>query len=188
VGERSQPITQLLRSWRAGDEAALGELMPIVYRELRNLAGRCFRGENPDNNMLSPTALVHEAYLKLIDTDVPWQDRVHLFAVAARMMRRILVDHARAQRRLKRGGDLKVTLSEPLAPAHEPRILELNDALTRLGQIDPRKCEVVELTFFGGLTYAEVAMALDISEATVHRHLTMAKAWLYDDMKARDGV
>lgn len=186
MGESSQPITQLLQSWRAGDESALAALMPIVYRELHAMAGRCFRGEQ-HSNLLSPTALVHETYLKLIDTEVPWQDRVHLFAVASRMMRRILVDHARAQGRMKRGGDMKITLSEPMVPKHEPRILELNDALTRLSQIDARKCEVVELTFFGGLTYAEIAMALQISEATVHRDLTMAKAWLYDDMKVRDG-
>ncbi len=157
--------------------------MPIVYGQLHRLAGLSVQSERQDQT-LSPTALVHETYLRLIDTDIPWQDRVHLFAVSARMMRRILVDRARLHRRLKRGGDLRVTLSDAAAPQSEPRILDLNDALTRLAEIDPRKAEIVELTFFGGLKYVEVAEALSISEATVHRDLRLAKAWLYDDMKA----
>jgi len=183
VEEPAQPITELLRSWRAGDESALQALVPIIYQQLYKLAGYSLQSEN-GRHTLSPTALVHEAYLRLIDTDVPWQDRVHLFAVAARMMRRILVDHARAHARLKRGGGLRVTLSDAIAPQTEPRILDLNDALTRLAELDPRKCEVIELTYFGGLTYAEIAHILRISEATVHRDLALAKAWLYDDMKA----
>ena len=179
----AQPITELLRSWRAGDESALQSLVPIIYQQLYKLAGYSVQNEN-GRHTLSPTALVHETYLRLIDTDVPWQDRVHLFAVAARMMRRILVDHARAHGRLKRGGGLRVTLSDAIAPQTEPLILDLNDALTRLAELDPRKCEAIELTYFGGLTYAEVAHTLNISEATVHRDLALAKAWLYDDMKA----
>lgn len=186
VEEAPKPITALLRSWRDGDESALQALMPIVYEQLYALAGRSARFEQPGNT-LSPTALVHETYLRLINVDVPWQDRVHLFAVAARMMRRILVDHARAHGRQKRGGGLKITLSEPSVEQKSFQFLDLNDSLSRLADIDARKCEVVELTYFGGLSYAEVAQALGISEATVHRDLTLAKAWLYDDMKALPG-
>jgi len=177
VGESAQPITKLLLAWRGGDESALSALLPIVYENLYTLAERSVRSER-SNNTLSPTALVHETYLRLVDTDVPWQDRAHLFAIAARMMRRILVDHARSHRRDKRGGGLKITLTDAIAPQRETRILELDDALTRLANFDSRKCKVVELAFFGGLTYAEMAAALDISEATVHRDLTLAKAWL----------
>lgn len=176
-----KPITKLLRAWRDGDDSALQTLMPIVYDQLRSLAEKYFRSEN-SGNTLSPTAVVHETYLRLIDTDVPWQDRAHLFAVAARMMRRILVDHARAQNRLKRGGGLKVTLVDAISPQKEPRILELDDSLTRLSAIDGRKGEVIELIYFGGLTYAETAAVLNTSEATVHRDLALAKAWLFNDM------
>ena len=183
MAEPAQPITELLRSWRAGDDSALQALVPIIYQQLYKLAGHSVQSEN-NRLTLSPTALVNETYLRLIDTDVPWQDRVHLFAVAARMMRRILVDHARAHGRLKRGGGLRITLSDAIAPQSEAQILDLNDALTRLAELDPRKCEVIELTYFGGLTYAEVAHTLSISEATVHRDLTLGKAWLFDDLKA----
>ena len=155
--------------------------MPIVYDQLRSLAERYFQSEN-SGNTLSPTAVVHETYLRLIDADVPWQDRAHLFAVAARMMRRILVDHARTQRRLKRGGGQKITLADAISPQREPRILELDDSLTRLSALDERKGSVIELIYFGGLTYAEVASVLSTSEATVHRDLTLAKAWLFNDM------
>jgi RNA polymerase sigma factor (TIGR02999 family) len=178
-----QPITRLLRAWRDGDESALSSLMPIVYDQLRSLAERYFRSEN-SGNTLSPTVVVHETYLRLIDAEIPWQDRAHLFAVAARMMRRILVDHAREQKRLKRGGGLRITLTDAISPQKEPRILDLDDSLTRLSSLDARKGDVIELIFFGGLTYAETAAVLSTSEATVHRDLTLAKAWLFDDMKA----
>ncbi len=187
MAQADQPITKLLLAWRGGDEAALSALMPIIYDQLRNLAQRYFQSEGPGNTM-SPTAVVHETYLRLIDAEVPWKDRAHLFAVSARMMRRILVDHARTQRRLKRGGGQRITLVDAMSPQREPRILELDDSLMRLSAMDARKAEIIELVFFGGLTYAEVATVLSISEATVHRNLILAKAWIFDDMKTGDAT
>jgi RNA polymerase sigma factor (TIGR02999 family) len=155
--------------------------MPVVYEQLRKLAARCLRAERPDHT-LRATALVHEAYLRLVDADVAWQDRVHFFAVSARLLRRILVDHAKANHRQKRGGGAeKVTLDEALlvGPQSSGGIVELDEALQRLAAHDQRKSELIELLCFGGLTYDEAATALKISPATVHRELKLAKAWLH---------
>lgn len=158
--------------------------MPLVYDQLRKLAKGYLRGERSDHT-LRATALVHEAYLKLVQADVPWQSRVHFYAVAAQVLRRILIDHAKAHNREKPGsGAEKISLDDailigPQAPAN---ILELDDALRRLTAQDERKGKIVEMLFFGGLTYDETAAALDISPATVHRELTMAKAWLHREL------
>jgi RNA polymerase sigma factor (TIGR02999 family) len=177
-------ITQLLRQWSCGDKAALNELMPVVYEQLRKLASRCMRAERPDHT-LRTTGLVHEAYLRLIDSDVNWQDRVHFFAVSARLLRRILVDHAKANKRQKRGGGAEVIpLDEALVvgPQSPAGLLELDIALNHLAEQDKRKSEIVELLCFGGLTYDETAAALNISPATVHRDLQLAKAWLHREL------
>jgi RNA polymerase sigma factor (TIGR02999 family) len=178
------PVTQLLQEWRSGNQRALEDLIPLVYNQLRALAGRFMQSERPDHT-LRATALVNEAYLKLVHADVPWEDRVHFFAVAARVMRRILVDHAKANRRAKRGaGAGKVSLDEALVVSSEPSggLLELDDAMDRLATFDRRKSDLVELLYFGGLTYDEAAEALKISPATVHRELKLAKAWLYQTL------
>jgi RNA polymerase sigma-70 factor (ECF subfamily) len=177
-------VTRLLQEWGSGNKAALDELMPVVYEQLRKLASRCLRAERPDHT-LRATALVNEAYLRLVDADVAWQDRVHFFAVSARLLRRILVDHAKAGNRQKRGGGAeKVTLDEALlvGPQVTGGIVELDEALQRLAAHDPRKSELIELLCFGGLTYDEAAAALKISPATVHRELKMAKAWLHHEL------
>jgi len=179
-----QLVTQLLQQWGSGNKAALDELMPVVYEQLRKLAGRCLRAERPDHT-LRATALVNEAYLRLVDADVAWQDRVHFFAVSARLLRRILVDHAKAHNRDKRGGGAeKISLDEAVlvGPQATGGIVELDEALQRLATHDQRKSELIELLFFGGLTYDEAAAALNISPATVHRELKMAKAWLHREL------
>jgi RNA polymerase sigma factor (TIGR02999 family) len=158
--------------------------MPVVYDQLRKLASNCLRAERPDHT-LRATALVHEAYVRLVDSDVAWQDRVHFFAVSARMLRRILVDHAKSRNRDKRGGEFeKIPLDEAVmvGPQSDKGIVELDDALKRLATQDQRKSELIELLFFGGLTYDEAAAALKISPATVHRELILAKAWLYREL------
>jgi RNA polymerase sigma factor (TIGR02999 family) len=179
-----QLVTRLLREWGGGNKAALDELMPVVYQQLRKLASICLLSERP-NHTLRATALVHEAYIRLVDADVAWQDRVHFFAVSARLLRRILVDHAKANRRQKRGGDAEtISLDEAImiGPQTVGGIADLDDALKRLAVHDERKSEIVELLCFGGLTYDEAAAALKISPATVHRELKMAKAWLHREL------
>ena len=186
--EAPESVTRLLRDWRGGDREALDRLLPLVYDELRRLASHQMRGES-SGHTLQTTALVHEAYARLVDVEVPWVDRAHFFAVAARLMRRILVDHGRACRREKRGaGAVKLSLDEALSVTPQPgnELLDLDDALTRLAEFDERKSRVVELHFFGGMTYDETAVVLDISSATVHRELRMAKAWLYGEMTRDD--
>ena len=173
-------VLQLLRDWREGDDQACDRLVPFVYAELRRLARAQLRRDAAAQS-LQPTALVHEAYLRLVKADVAWQDRTHFLSVAARVMRRILVEHARAKRARKRGGDeTRVTLTDPIAAPDDNRIgmLVLDDALDRLQALDPRQAEIVELCYFGGLTYPEVGETLGISEATVHRSLRHARAWL----------
>jgi RNA polymerase sigma factor (TIGR02999 family) len=182
-GER-QLVTRLLKEWGGGNKEALDELMPVVYQQLRKLASICLRSERPDHT-LRATALVHEAYLRLVDADVPWQDRVHFFAVSARLLRRILVDHAKGNRRQKRGGGAEtISLDEAvmIGPQTAGGIVELDAALQRLAALDPRKSEIIELLCFGGLTYDEAAAALKVSPATVHRDLKMAKAWLHREL------
>ena len=181
-------MTRLLGKWRESrDPEALDRLMPLVYDELRALASRRLRGERPDHT-LQATALVHEAYARLVEGAVDFADRAHFFALAATAMRRILVDYARRRGRAKRGGDLeRVTLGEADATTSQGSedLLALDEAIERLATLDERKARVVELHFFGGLTYEEVAAALEISESTVDRDLRMAKAWLASEL--RDG-
>lgn len=177
-------VTRLLQQWSDGNKEALDQLVPLVYEQLRRLASRCLRSERPDHT-LRATALVNEAYLRLVNADVAWQDRVHFFAIAARVLRRILVDHAKTHNRQKRGaGAEKIPFDEAVlvGATESSEILELDDALQRLATHDARKSEIVELLFFGGLTYDETAAALNISPATVHRELVMAKAWLHREL------
>jgi len=184
--ETTSDITRLLREWRDGDRDALDRLMPLVYDQLRRLARRHMAGERRDHT-LQPTALVHEAFGRLIGADIPWNDRVHFFAVAATTMRRILVEHARKANRPKRGGGMhRVTLEEGAASVLPPtvEILALDQALDRLAGFDPRKARVVELHYFGGMTYEEGAAALDLSPATFHRDLRLARAWLQRELQA----
>jgi RNA polymerase sigma factor (TIGR02999 family) len=182
-------ITQLLIAWSEGGRDALDHLLPLVYADLRRQASRYMRRESP-GHPLQPTALVHEAYLRLIDQRrVKWRNRAHFYGVAAGMMRRVLVDDARARLAEKRGdGWERVTLSEVEAkPAGlgEVDVLALHDALERLAAFDPRKARIVELRYFGGLTIEEAAEVIDISEATVVREWTIAKAWLRADLSKR---
>lgn len=179
-----QLVTSLLKEWGGGNKAALDELMPLVYQQLRKLASICLLSERPDHT-LRATALVHEAYLRLVDADVAWQDRVHFFAVSARLLRRILVDHAKANRRQKRGGGAEtIALDEAvmIGPQTTGGVVELDMALQRLAANDQRKSDIIELLCFGGLTYDEAAAALKISPATVHRELKLAKAWLHREL------
>ncbi len=181
----SNRITELLALWGQGESSAREELVPLIYGELRALARHCLAGQRP-NHTLESAALVHEAYLRMAGRDsVHWQDRVHFFAVSARILRRILVDHAKSNNRQKRGADFeKVPLDEAIlvGPQADRGIVELDEALQRLAAQDARKSELIELLFFGGLTYDEAAAALKISPATVHRELTLAKAWLYREL------
>ncbi|MEM7052799.1 MAG: sigma-70 family RNA polymerase sigma factor [Acidobacteriota bacterium] len=176
-------VTELLLEWRHGSHEALDALTPIVYEELRRLAHRYMRKERA-NDVLQTTALVHEAYIRLLDAEVKWQDRLHFFAVAASLMRRILVDHSRRRMAAKRGGGGQpVTLEEIDLPLKAgPDLVALDDALHDLAAVDKRKSQVVELRFFGGLTIEETARFLDVSHATVERDLKVAKAWLSREM------
>lgn len=178
------PITELLREWRAGNREAGEALSDVVYKELHRLAHHQMRHERA-GHLLQTTALVHEAYLRLLDLRVEWRDRAQFFTVAARQMRRVLVDAARRRLTLKRGQDRRVEMAS-LTLAIEPRfeILALDDALKRLADTDRRKVQVVELRFFGGLSIQETASVLAISHATVERDLKMAKAWLRRAMSA----
>lgn len=180
-------VTRLLEAWSQGDNSALDRLMPLVYDQLRELASRQFAGERTGHT-LQTTALVHDAYLRLVGANVRWQDRKHFLAVAARAMRQVLVEHARGKQRSKRGGGEKpVSLDEDVAAFANDRpehLLELDEALTRLADTDARKARVVELHYFTGLEYEEIAKVLDISPATVHRDLRMAKAWLQRELTA----
>jgi RNA polymerase sigma factor (TIGR02999 family) len=177
----NQAVTQLLREVGKGNQQAVDELIPLVYDQLRHLAARCLVAERPGHT-LRATALVHEAYLRLAGAETDWKDRIQFYAVAARTMRRILVDHARARGRHKRGGGAEqVSLDEAILVGEENALdlVDLDTALSSLAEIDARKSRIIELLFFGGLTTEECAMALDISLATLHRELKLAKAWLY---------
>lgn len=178
-------VTQLLHAWRAGDKSALDRLMPLVYDQLRDLASKQFAREQTGHT-LQTTALVHDAYLRLVGANVRWEDRKHFLAVAARAMRQVLVEHARGRMRDKRGGgERPMNLDEDVAAyaAERPaELLDLDEALTRLAAVDDRKARVVELHYFTGLEYEEIAKVLDISAATVHRDLRMAKAWLQREL------
>jgi RNA polymerase sigma factor (TIGR02999 family) len=184
----TQNITQLLVAWGQGEEAALGQLSPLVYGELHRLAQHYMAGERP-GHLLQTTALVNEAYLRLIDwKQVEWQNRAHFFGLAAQIMRRILVDFARARHREKRGGEvLQVSLSEAadIPPEHGRDLVALDDALNSLAALDPRQAQVVELRFFGGLSLEETAEVLKVSVGTIRRDWSLAKAWLYDELSAK---
>jgi RNA polymerase sigma factor (TIGR02999 family) len=179
-------VTRLLVRLTDGDGAVLDELLPLVYAELRRLASSYLRRER-QGHTLQPTALVHEAYLRMIDqTQAHWQNRAHFFGVAAQMMRRILIDHARAQQAEKRGGEFqKLSLDENIDVSGQraDELVALDDALERLAQIDPQKSRIVELRFFGGLSVEETAEVLGVSAPTVKRQWRMAKAWLYGQVQ-----
>jgi len=185
-----EQVTQLLVDWKNGNKQALDLLTPLVYDELRRLAEGYLRDERIAAT-LQPTALVHEAYLRLVAQNMPdWESRSHFFGVAAHLMRQILVDNARKHRSAKRGGGAaKVQLDEAVgfAPARSSDVIALDDALKRLEEIDPRKCKVVELRFFGGLSVEETAQALGISVATVGREQRTAEAWLHREMTTGQG-
>ncbi|MCC6587133.1 MAG: sigma-70 family RNA polymerase sigma factor [Bryobacterales bacterium] len=182
---QTQDLTRLLVEWKQGNKAALDTLTPVVYQELRRLAGSYLRRERPDHT-LQPTALINEAYMRLVDQNTPqFQSRAHFFGVASQLMRQILVDHARAHRAAKRGGDGKKVSLEDATVFSEERsedLLALDEALNKLTGFDERKAKVVELRFFGGLSIEEIGQALDISVATVGRELRMAQAWLFRAM------
>ena len=183
----TQDVTQMLRAMSAGDESAPENLLPVVYDELRRLAHGYMQNER-SGHTLQATALVHEAYIQLVDwKNVSWQNRAHFFAAAAQMMRKILVDHARERNALKRGGGLRtIALDDAISFPNQSNVdlMSLNAALEELETFDPQQAKIVELRFFGGLTIPEAAHALDISDSTVKRDWQIAKAWLFNRMKA----
>jgi RNA polymerase sigma factor (TIGR02999 family) len=182
-----QRVTDLLVQWSHGDNAALAELTPLVYEELRRIAHHRLSRQHPDHT-LQTTALVNEAYLRLADQTNPrWQNRAHFFAVAARAMRQILVSYARTQQAQKRGGRaFKVDLDEAaiVSPEESKEIVELHEALEQLSALDSRKAQIVELKYFGGLNYDEIAEVLKISRSTVRRDWEFAKVWLYTELRS----
>ena len=181
----TSPISQLLRRWSQGERAALDELMPLVYDELRRMAHRYIAQQAPGHT-LQTTALIHEAYLRLLgQEEKQWENRAHFFGVAAQAMRHILVDYARTQCRDKRGGGApQVSLDEALtlSPGHERELVALDDALTALAKLDQRQSQVVELRFFGGLAEAEIAQVLQVSVRTVSGDWSLARAWLLHEL------
>jgi RNA polymerase sigma-70 factor (ECF subfamily) len=181
-------VTSLLNKLTAGDQEAAAQLVPLVYEELRRLAAGRLRHERPDHT-LQATALVHEAYVKLAaQRDAKWQNRAQFFGVASQVMRRILVDYARGQQRIRRGGkQQKVSLDDVVlvSPARTEEVLTVHESLSRLEKLDVRQARIVELRYFGGLTVEEIAEVVGISTKTVMRELNVAKAWLYGDLKDR---
>jgi RNA polymerase sigma-70 factor (ECF subfamily) len=184
-------VTVLLSALTRGDQDAGARLIPVVYNELRRLAGSYMRHERPDHT-LQATALVHEAYMKLVEQQsVNWQSRAHFFGVAAQLMRRILIDHARGHLRQKRGGEYKkVSLNDAFifSPEQSAELLAVDESLQRLAKMDERQARVVELRFFGGLSVEEAGAVLGISAKTVKRDWSVAKAWLYADLKEHHGI
>ena len=182
-------VTLLLQQWSHGDDSALAELTPLVYEELHRLAHHYMAGQRPDHT-LQTTALVNEAYLRLADqTDPSWQSRAHFFAVAARAMRQILVSYARSQQSQKRGGGgARIELDEAaiISPEQSKEIVNLHEALERLGKLDSRKAQVVELKFFGGLNYDEIGEVLKVARVTVRRDWEFARLWLYAELHSVD--
>jgi RNA polymerase sigma factor (TIGR02999 family) len=186
----SHHVTQLLLAWGGGDESALAQLVPVVHDELHRIARACLAGERAGHT-LQPTALVNEAYLRLINTrDMNWQNRAHFLSMAARLMRRILVDFARSKQYQKRGGGaVRVTLVDDLPLSAEPGrdLVALDDALDALAKVDQRKSRVIEMRFFGGLSVKETAEALHVSPETVMRDWKLAKAWLLRQLRSDSG-
>jgi RNA polymerase sigma factor (TIGR02999 family) len=185
-----QPVTELLLRWRAGDQDALQSLIPLVYQELREIARRHLQGERPDHTLQS-AALVHEAYLRLVDQrPFETRDRAHFLAIASRLMRQVLVDHARQHGAAKRGANQRVELDASLVLSPEPAVemIALDDALKTLAEIDATQAQIVEMRFFGGLSIEEIAEVLGSSRSTVKREWNVAKAWLAREMeRGRDG-
>ncbi len=182
---KSGEITELLQHRSRGEPSDADALSAMVYEELQRIARRIFRSERTSHT-LQPTALVHEAYVRLVDVDVSWRDRAHFYALAARMMRRLLINHAEKRNAEKRGGhEVRITLDESATPANEPDIalLELNEALNQLSSFDPRKAELIELQYFGGLSTEEMAQTVGISTSSVGRDLRFARAWLRDHLQ-----
>jgi RNA polymerase sigma-70 factor, ECF subfamily len=186
---QTSETTQLLRAWAHGDEDALAQLTPKVYEELRRIAGRCMQNERPGRTVQT-TALVHEAYLKLIDvSNVDWQHRAHFFAVSAQIMRRILLDRARRRVAAKRGGKApRVNLDEvpAVGSSRASELIALDDALNELSRLDPRKAQVIEMRFFGGLSVEETAEVLKVSPDTVLRDWRLARAWLLAELDPKE--
>jgi RNA polymerase sigma factor (TIGR02999 family) len=182
-------VTRLLQAWRAGDEGALEQLMPLVYKELHRLARRYMAAEQSGHTLQS-TALVHEVYLRLVDVqNVDWQNRAHFYAICARLMRRILIDFARTRNYQKRGGDFAHIQLEETAAVSAGRgseLLAVDEALKQLAEVDTRKSDVVEMRFFGGLTVEEIAAALQVSPETVQRDWKLAKAWLLRELSKEE--
>ncbi|NOX69243.1 MAG: sigma-70 family RNA polymerase sigma factor [Gammaproteobacteria bacterium] len=178
-------VTELLHAWQNGDQTALEKVMPFLHSELRRLATQHMRRENAGHT-LQATALVNEAYLKLVGVELEFHDRAHFLALASRVMRRILVDHARARQRVKRGSGLRpVTLDESRYPSDNPDfdLVDLDEALNNLAEFDARMAKSVELLYFGGLTTTEAAAALGISRVTLNKDMQLARAWLYKELK-----
>lgn len=179
----SPTVTTLLRNWRSGDARALDELTPLIYDDLRRIAARYMRSERAGHT-LQATALVNESFARLSESEPTFKDRAHFFAIAARTMRHILTDYGRARRSQKRGGGIApITLQEERVALPSTDIVDIDDALSRLAEIDERKADVLVLHFFGGMTYEETAEALDVSPATVDRDLRLAKAWLANELQ-----
>ena len=189
-GHRDSDVTALLLRWRQGDRAALDQLIPLVYRELRRVASARLHRER-ERGVLQTTALVHETYLRFVDLHrLTFENRTHFFAVAARLMRQILVDHARRAQAEKRGGGITIVGIDDVSPAVAPDtvdVLALDQALDALASMEERLCRVVELRFFAGLTIDETAEALEVSTATVERDWVVAKAWLFDRLTSEPG-
>jgi len=184
-GTTSQPVSELLARWRAGDEESLRRLVPLVYNELRRLAHCYLRNERPDHT-LQTTALVHEAYLCLVKQEpINVENRAHFFAVCANLMRQILIQYARRRDAAKRGAGYKLTLDDAMGAvaSRSINIIALDDALNELARLDPQQSRIVELRFFGGLSIEETSQVLGVSPATVKRHWTTARAWLYDEIR-----
>jgi len=187
VTDRPSQITRLLVDWQEGNKDALDQLMPLVYQELRKLAAGYLRDERQAST-LQPTALLHEAYVRMVEQDLPpWQSRAHFFGIAARLMRQILVDHARTKKAAKRGGEFqRVSLddaSEPFSLDEGRNLLSFDAALTKLAAVDERKAQVLEMRAFGGMTVEDTAIVLGVSEPTVKRDMRLAQAWLRRELQ-----
>lgn len=188
MGEQNlHDVTRLLAQWREGDQEALDFLLPLVYEELRRIANRSLRRER-ESHTLQPTALVHEAFLRLVDQrEVRWQNRAHFFAIASQVIRRILVDYARRRSAAKRGAGIEtvaLTHAVDASPTQSVDTLALDEALTRLAQRDQQQARIVEMRFFGGLTNDEIGEVLGVSSRTVMRDWNMARAWLFDELSS----
>ena len=181
-------FTQLLTEWREGHPQALERLTPLVYDELRRLARNYMKGER-GSHTLQATAVVHEAFLRLIQANVPLHDRAHFFALASRLMRRVLVDHAKSRARMKRGPGIREPATEDtMPPAAGFDVIALDEALESLQQMEPRLAQAIELHYFGGLTYDQIAAASGASTATVHRDIRLARAWLLNEIEGKSST